>query len=43
MRWFYNMKISTKLISGFVIVALMAAVVGVVGLKNINEMDQKIH
>lgn len=42
MKWYKNLKISRKLISGFVIVALLAGVVGVVGListKQIGEGD----
>lgn len=35
MKWFLNMKISTKLIVSFVLVAIIAAVVGVVGTVNI--------
>ncbi len=40
MKWFYNMKISAKLITGFIIVALIAALVGVVGINNINEISK---
>ncbi len=39
MKWFYNLKIATKLIIGFIIVAAIAGVVGVVGIVNIQEMD----
>lgn len=35
MKWFYNMKIATKLITSFAIVALLSGVVGVVGIMNI--------
>lgn len=38
MRWFYDLKIATKLILGFVLVALIAAIVGVVGLVNLNQI-----
>lgn len=31
MKWYHNMKIGTKLITGFIIVALIASIVGVVG------------
>ena len=39
MRWFYNLKISVKLVIGFVVVALIAGVVGVVAIVNINKMS----
>ncbi len=35
MKWFYDLKIGTKLLSGFVLVALLAGVVGGVGTMNI--------
>lgn len=40
MQWFYNMKIAAKLISGFVIVALIAGIVGVIGLVNLNSISE---
>ncbi|MGP0587194.1 methyl-accepting chemotaxis protein [Paenibacillus timonensis] len=40
MKWLYNMKIGKKLISSFVLVALLAGVVGIVGLWNIRNMDR---
>ena len=40
MRWFYNLKIASKLILGFIVVALIAAVVGVVGLVNLMNIDE---
>jgi methyl-accepting chemotaxis protein len=39
MKWFYDMKIRTKLISGFILVALVVGIVGYVGIKNIRELD----
>ncbi len=39
MKWFYNLKISTKLLSGFIIVALIAGGIGIIGLLNINKID----
>lgn len=39
MKWFYNLKIAAKLISSFVIVALISGVVGIVGIINIKNMD----
>ncbi|HOM02430.1 MAG TPA: methyl-accepting chemotaxis protein [Acetivibrio sp.] len=41
MRWFYNLKISAKLIIGFLIVAAISGVVGGVGLSNINNMSKE--
>jgi len=35
LRWYYNLKISAKLIIGFLLLALVAGVVGVVALSNI--------
>jgi len=40
MKWFENIKISKKLIVGFLLVAILAAVVGVVGVFNINSIRQ---
>jgi methyl-accepting chemotaxis protein len=40
MKWFYNLKIAAKLITGFIIVALIAGVVGVVGIVNIQKMQE---
>ncbi|MHA6480805.1 methyl-accepting chemotaxis protein [Paenibacillus sp. strain BS8-2] len=39
MRWFNNLKISTKMISAFVIVALLAGVVGALGVIYIKKID----
>lgn len=38
MKWFYNMKISAKLIIGFIVIALMSGVVGIVGLANMGKI-----
>lgn len=40
MKWFYNMKISVKLIASFIIVAIISGVVGVIGITYINRMDE---
>ncbi|WP_379153380.1 methyl-accepting chemotaxis protein [Paenibacillus sp. sgz5001063] len=40
MKWFNNMKLSTKLISSFIIVAIMAGIVGVVGVVNLKRIDR---
>ncbi len=38
MKWFYNLKITGKLLIGFIIVALIAAFVGSIGVKNISDI-----
>jgi methyl-accepting chemotaxis protein len=38
MTWFENMKISTKLLGGFVLVAVIAGVIGWIGLSSSSEM-----
>lgn len=40
MKWFYNMKIGVKLIAGFLIVALIAGAIGVMGVINIRHIDE---
>jgi len=35
MKWFYNLKISTKLIISFILIAILAGVVGVVGITSL--------
>lgn len=46
MQWFYNQKISVKLIMSFTLVAIIAGVIGFVGVKNIttiNKADTKLY
>lgn len=46
MKWFYNLKISAKLISGFIFVSLIAGIIGVIGVINIkavNEADTELY
>jgi methyl-accepting chemotaxis protein len=46
MKWFYNMKLSAKLITGFIIVAIIAGSIGIVGIININTInnnDKKLY
>ncbi len=40
MKWFLNMKIGTKLISSFLVIALLAGAIGVVGIININTINK---
>lgn len=39
MSWYRNMKIGTKLVSSFLIVALIAGVIGIMGVLNINKVQ----
>lgn len=39
MKWFYNMRISMKLISCFIVVAIISGVVGVIGISNITKIN----
>lgn len=39
MKWFYNLKISAKLLTGFVVIALIAGVVGVFGIVRLITID----
>ena len=40
MKWFLNMKIASKLVLGFVIVAIIAGVIGMVGLVSTQEIAE---
>ena len=40
MRWFTNLRISAKLISCFVLVAILTGIVGGVGIFNLNKIDR---
>jgi methyl-accepting chemotaxis protein len=39
MNWFINLNIKDKLMSGFTFIAVIAAVIGAIGIKNIRELD----
>jgi methyl-accepting chemotaxis protein len=41
MKWFYDLKIGTKLLSGFILVALLAGLIGGVGTMNILRIAAK--
>jgi len=41
MTWFYNMKVSAKLLSGFVLVAMIAGIIGWVGVRNMRDIAAK--
>lgn len=40
MKWYYNLKVGSKIVSGFLLVALVAGVIGLVGLTSINEVGK---
>jgi len=40
MTWFYNMKLGRKLMSGFVLVALIAGVIGWMGITKLHQLEQ---
>ncbi|BEH10714.1 MULTISPECIES: methyl-accepting chemotaxis protein [Geobacter] len=40
MTWFYNLKIASKLVFGFVMVALIACVIGVIGITKIRQIEK---
>jgi methyl-accepting chemotaxis protein len=37
-RWIYQLKIGTKLLTGFIFVAIIAGVIGYIGIKNIRDI-----
>ncbi|MBT1070534.1 methyl-accepting chemotaxis protein [Pelotalea chapellei] len=39
MQWFNDLKIGTKLISGFIIVALFAGIIGFIGIQKIHQIE----
>ena len=39
MQWFYNMKLKSKLMTGFILVAVIAGVIGWFGITKIHEID----
>jgi methyl-accepting chemotaxis protein len=39
MKWFYNMKIRTKLLTGFMLVTVIIGIVGYVGITSIKALD----
>jgi methyl-accepting chemotaxis protein len=40
MNWFYDLKIGKKLLTGFMLVAFFAGVIGAVGITNIRKIDR---
>src|SRR5208283_5209068 len=43
MIWFYNLKIATKLSTGFTIITLIAAMIAFAGLTGINQVNNSAH
>ena len=41
MKWFYNMKLSKKLTFGFIIIAVIAGVIGLVGIFSLKATQTK--
>ncbi len=39
MKWFYDLRISVKLLSAFIVVAMIAATIGVVGIMKLKVLD----
>lgn len=39
MNWYYNLKISVKLLSAFILVAAIAGIIGVIGVQKIHQID----
>ncbi len=42
MRWFNNLKIGTKLLSGFIFVAIIAGAIGFIGINKIHQIDDDV-
>ncbi|WP_424765601.1 methyl-accepting chemotaxis protein [Paenibacillus sp. sgz302251] len=42
MKWFYNLKTSVKLISAFVLMAILLAFVGIFGLSNMGKINDEV-
>ena len=40
MNWFYKMSLKAKLLTGFTIITLLAAAIGVFGMFTIRQIDQ---
>ena len=40
MNWYYNLKISVKLLSAFIIVAAIAGVIGAIGVQKLSQIEQ---
>lgn len=39
MKWFRDLKITSKLLAGFILVAILSGVVGIVGINNMTQID----
>jgi methyl-accepting chemotaxis protein len=41
MKWFYNLKLSKKLLGSYILIALIAAVIGVIGYNGLDSIAEK--
>jgi methyl-accepting chemotaxis protein len=41
MKWFGNLKVSTKIITGFLVLSVITAFIGIIGLRNMHTIDDK--
>ncbi|HJV66743.1 MAG TPA: methyl-accepting chemotaxis protein [Geomonas sp.] len=41
MKWFYDLKVGSKLIASFIVISLITAVVGIIGIRNMGIINQK--
>ncbi len=41
MKWYYDLKLGTKLISGFILVAIIAGLIGLIGVVNIHKIEDE--
>jgi methyl-accepting chemotaxis protein len=40
MNWFYNLKVSAKLLVGFGTLSVIAAIIGYIGITNLQTLEQ---
>ncbi|HJV36347.1 methyl-accepting chemotaxis protein [Geomonas sp.] len=41
MKWFYDLKVGTKLITSFIVVSLITAIIGIIGIRNMGTINGK--
>lgn len=41
MKWFYDIKIGTKLISTYMLIAVLASIIGVIGILNLQAIAKR--
>ena len=42
MKAFHNLRVGTKLVAGFILVALVALVIGLIGISKIRQIDANL-